>query len=90
VLLFLSTQNGYNYFVKSIQTQSSFNEFLSVSVSAQLSYPARVWVIGGSVGMKSPVVNWRSRVQIPPVFSCPMSCGGCGAPRGIVVVGMDP
>ena len=24
------------------------------------------------------------------VYLCPMSCGGCGAPRGIVVAGMDP
>ena len=24
------------------------------------------------------------------IYLCPMSCGGCGAPRGIVVAGMDP
>ena len=24
------------------------------------------------------------------VYLCPMSCGGCGAPRVIVVAGMDP
>ena len=24
------------------------------------------------------------------IYLCPMSCGGCGAPRGIVVTGMDP
>ena len=41
--------------------------------------------------MKSLVVNWRSQDQNPTqVYMYPMSCGGCGEPRVIVVVGMDP
>ena len=41
--------------------------------------PARVWIIGGSIVMKSFVVNWRLRVQIPHGFTCvPCLAAGVG------------
>ena len=46
-------------------------------------------LIGDSLDMKLDVVKEVTSSNHTQAYPCPMLAGGCGAPRGIVVVGMD-
>ena len=50
----------------------------------------QVWFIGDSHDMKSHVVKEVTSSIHTWDYTCPMLARICGAPRGIVVAGMDP